>query len=91
MSNKNYIDDLMRNYPLDTESPDENMIQVGGKSEEDRPTGGFPPIYFCIKIEPTGNLETKEETKPKREFGPPSSTVSIKSIMEKRRKVTSLS
>ncbi len=83
----NYLDYLMANYPLESEySESDNLILSGGaniNTETDFPTGGFPPIYFC----------TKEEEKPiitdtkKRELSTPKSTVSIRDILAKRKKV----
>jgi hypothetical protein len=84
--NSNYINALMRNHSLSTDSADDAEFQSGGTMVEDMPTGGFPPIYLCDKIEGVNNIGEKEAEKIKREFTAPIKTISIKSIMEKRRK-----
>lgn len=84
----NYIDFLMKNYPLESDSigtiySSENKVHKGGNNPN-RPTGGFPPIYLCEK---KGRFEY-EEKKKKREFSTHKTAVSIKEIMEKRRMVS---
>ncbi len=48
---------------------------------ENKPNGGFPPIYECSKNE----MELIEQSK-KREFSKVTSAISIKDIMMKRGK-----
>lgn len=48
------------------------------------PNGGMPPIYICHSKQ--GNDDEKKDTS-KREYTTHKSTVSIKSILEKRRVV----
>jgi len=55
-----------------------------------RPTGGFPPIYECVR-EGKEVLFKGEEDKPVRGFAKHPATVNIKSIMEKRRIAPSVS
>lgn len=79
-----YINDLMRNYPLDSDSiemyPD--FFDMDGGAEyppetvKSRPTGGFPPIYPCDKEKP-------KEIKAKGANY--KSTVNIKEIMKQRK------
>jgi hypothetical protein len=95
----NYVDDLMMNYPLETEqsytptsptnSTNPDDIIQGGKFDEQKGFGGFPPIYVCTKGETKDETPfEEEETKPKREYSKPNTAVSIVNIMEERRKVT---
>lgn len=91
------LDDIMMNYPLyyedelsPTDSPKYRSL-VGGKisiSTENIPNGGFPPIYVCDKKKPLSTNIIEDEEKKKREYTTHKASVSIKSIMEKRRKIT---
>ena len=92
MSNT-YLDNLMQNNFLNKYSSDEIMTEsserkkhVGGFSEDKLkkfPTGGFPPIYKCIREE-----IIKEEEKKDREFATKITAVSIKEIMQQLRDET---
>ena len=80
---------IFKNYPLITDSYDKDDIikQIGGADEQakpinDEPNGGFPPIYICDQESQT---EESKETE-KREFKTHKQTISIKTIMENRRK-----
>jgi hypothetical protein len=112
MNNMNYVDDLMKNYPLNynneisayspNESPSQNMPLVGGADlNTHRPTGGFPPIYLCDlkKDTDTDNTSTDNTNSDNtnntsssrlkiREYVPSKMSISIKDIMEQRRKKT---
>ena len=83
------VDDIMTNcqYNDNTESEsDDNIaydVQYGGTTNNNMPTGGFPPIYLCEKDEV---VEDKDITK--REFKTHKTTISIKDIMKKRRDTT---
>jgi len=87
MANKNYeryLDMLMKNYPLESDSDDE-MIQSGGGPKQDGsvPYGGFPPILLCNRT------NTSQESSDKnREYSTHKTAVSIKDIMQKRRNTT---
>lgn len=86
----NYVDNLMQNHPLEdtitvSENSSENFYLSGGDTKY-TPTGGFPPIYVCEK-KVDAKLET-DEGKPKREYESHQTSVSIKNIMETRRKAT---
>src|SRR6056297_3662211 len=88
---KNYVNYLMKNYPSNSDSISTidsiNFNQSGGKIDTiNHPNGGFPPIHLCNQGE-SEELFT-EEDKPKREFSTHQTSVSIKDIMEKRRKTT---
>ena len=90
----NYIDYLIKNYPLQSESSDtESNILIGGKNDNiknknnDYPSGGFPPIILCDTKQMKEDI-IEEEEKTKRGYTTHKSTVSIKDIMEKRRTVT---
>lgn len=87
---RKYLDMLMCNYPLQSDSDDESQIQRGGKSsnsktgrlvvtEDDKPFGGFPPIFLCANKKDL-TKETKE-----REYEKQATSISIKDIMKKRR------
>lgn len=83
----------MKNYPLESDSPDlesdSSIGKRGGASSnanDDIPNGGFPPIYTCDKQ--SKNTNVGEPDKIKREYKTVKSTVSIKDILEKRRKST---
>jgi hypothetical protein len=85
MSNVNYdkyLDMLMRNYPLQSDS--EDPIQSGGLAKNDGtvPFGGFPPIFMCSKISKVDEVENKN-----REYSTHKTAVSIKDIMQRRRNV----
>lgn len=85
----NYVDYLMANYPLETDSEystrSESYIQTGG-ADENKPTGGFPSIYLCTKEELDENKTEITDTK-KREISAPKSAISIRDILSKRKKV----
>ena len=83
------MNDITLNHPLeDNYSPvaPYDFRQQEGGNNNDIPTGGFPPIYIC-KRKPQ-EVVLSEDEKIKREFKTHKTTVSIKSIMEKRRKTT---
>lgn len=90
----NYINALMENHSLTTESEGVAKDMVGGQSkdvpkgsaEPQGPNGGFPPITLCEKGESKKALS--EDEKQKREYSSHKTAVSIKDIMEKRRDVT---
>ncbi len=90
----NYINALMENHSLTTESEGLAEDMVGGQSknvpkgstEPQGPTGGFPPITLCEKGESKKALS--EDEKQKRGYSSHKTAVSIKDIMEKRRDVT---
>lgn len=76
---KKYLDGLMKNNWLNSESESEyNINQKGGNRDE--PYGGFPPIYICDKA------EIKEEKENiNREYSKHNNALSIKQIMESRK------
>jgi len=93
------IDDIMKNYPLESDSAElssdsfENHKHIGGndndnnsENENDVPNGGFPPIYSCKKQKPSGVIDQDQPIK--REYKTEKSMVSIKDILDKRRKAT---
>jgi len=49
-----------------------------------KPNGGFPPIYICKKQKDDMKL-SKTDEKTKREYETHKTTISIKSILDKRR------
>ena len=85
---ENYLDMLMRNYPLDSDS--DGYISGGelsrdsktGKIDGSRPFGGFPPIYLCPK-----DKNFLPDTAKTREYSTHKTAVSIKDIMKKKRNV----
>lgn len=54
---------------------------------DDKPNGGFPPIYFCSDKKKDA-IFNEDEDKKRREYSSHKTAVSIKNILEKRRKVT---
>lgn len=78
---------LFQNNDLVTESSErpktyKNVKMIGGSSI---PNGGFPPIYLCVdKVK-----DKKEEQISKERKYEATKSVSIKSIMENRRKTES--
>ncbi len=88
----NYINALMENHSLTTESEGidkDTMIKLSGgqsKNEAQGPTGGFPPITLCEKD--ISKEVLSDDEKQKREYSSHKTAVSIKDIMEKRRDVT---
>lgn len=87
MSNVNYdkyLDMLMRNHPLQSESEDSpcGTLYGGIKKGVTVPFGGFPPIYLCSK-----GTEVNTEERKSREYSTHKTAVSIKDIMQKRRDI----
>ena len=78
-----YINDLMKNHKLQNDSITIVNMQDGGGDDNNKPYGGFPPIYICDKDEQRGNTQKKEYAKSKQ-------TVSIGDIIKKRKKVEPL-
>lgn len=103
MDRTDYLNHVMQNYQDLTETVDmddntENIqystqysvysAQHGG-GENDKPTGGFPPIY--IHDEATKNQDETlfvNNDKKKREYEKNKNAVSIKDIINKRRNLT---
>ncbi len=77
---KKYINELMKNHYLESESDSDNIQNGGTISNE--PYGGFPPIYLCE------SKQIKEENNKNREYDKHKNAISIKQIMEKRKSVT---
>ena len=50
----------------------------------DKPNGGFPPIFICKKQKDDIQIN-KNDQKTKREYETHKTTISIKSILDKRR------
>lgn len=69
----------------ETDSYEYDLKQTGGGFDyKNTPHGGFLPIKVCEKI--IEKAET-EKSEPKREYEADNKTISIKSILERRRKV----
>ena len=78
---------IFKNYPLVTDSydKDDTLNQMGGDEPqkiENEPNGGFPPIYVCDQKSETEESNGSE----KREFKTHNQAISIKTLMENRRK-----
>jgi len=69
-----------------TESSQSGGYEEIGLNNTQRPTGGFPPIFKCIREE-----ITKQEEKKDRGFATKETAVSIKEIMQHRRDETPFS
>jgi hypothetical protein len=85
-----YLDSLIQNNYLRDESTNldtetENM-KGGGNIVVKQPTGGFPPIFKCIREQ-----IIKEEEQKNRLFATKKTAVSIKEIMQQRRDETPFS
>ena len=79
---RKYINELMKNHYLESESDSINIKQKGGKINNE-PYGGFPPIFLCE------TKEIKEEDENKnREYNKHKNAISIKQIMEQRKNIT---
>lgn len=50
-----------------------------------QPNGGFLPIYICDKESDTTSQTPSSDNKSKREYEAPTHSISIKTLMEKRR------
>lgn len=78
-----YINDLIKNHSLDTESDDAIDFAQKGGSGNQNPDGGFPPIFICEQSSGQDIEENKN-----REYSKHKNAISIKQIMEKRRNTT---
>lgn len=82
-----YVDDLMRNYPIDTDSVNtpesDHSLQNGGQT--DAPHGGFPPIYVCNERKELISDTEKDTTRGKTVSV--TKGVNIADIMAQRRKM----
>lgn len=78
-----YINDLIKNHSLDTNSDETIDFAQRGGSGNQNPDGGFPPIYICEQSNEQGLEENKN-----REYSKHKNAISIKQIMEKRRNTT---
>lgn len=85
-----YVDDLMRNHELESELSEftdsfnfSNFNLIGGSTDKDVPTGGFPHIFLCKEEDE----EDKKQDKKKQEYKSQINSVSIKDIMQKRRNI----
>jgi hypothetical protein len=89
--NNNYLDNLLMNYPLDSElSSDsihntQNIKQKAGDKPNlrNRPHGGFLPIYICTRED----IKEEKEDNKLREYTTVKTAVSIQDIMQKRRNI----
>ena len=80
----NHINYIFNNFSIDSDKLSNNInlnYQYGGQNKENinEPNGGFPPIYKCETFDTRKN-------NIKREYVTHKNTVSIKNIMEERRK-----
>jgi hypothetical protein len=80
---KKYINELMKNHYLESESETSTNKQKGGTINDNEPYGGFPPIYICK----TKEKENEEENKL-RQYNKHKNALSIKDIMNKRKNIT---
>ena len=76
---RKYVNELMKNNYLESEREDPKIIQKGGSHNE--PYGGFPPIYLCNN----SNIISENDNK-NREYNKHKNALSIKQIMENRKK-----
>lgn len=93
------VHDLFKNYPLNTDSNSlsdysdysdksnhKKQIQKGGTSSTE-PNGGFLPIYVCKVVDDAEKVEQiNREEKAKREYDTHKTSISIKALLEARRK-----
>ena len=76
---RKYINELMKNHYLESESESINIKQKGGSNNE--PYGGFPPIYVCE------TKEIRDDENKNREYNKHKNAISIKQIMEQRKNI----
>lgn len=79
------VTNIFKNYSLSTESyeyPHDDKLSIGG-AKLNEPNGGFLPIYIC---ENESVSETTDDNDGKREYKTHKQSVSIKTLMEMRRK-----
>ena len=89
------IDNIFRNYSLSTDSydmPETSYNLIGGKvdSVDDFPSGGFPPIFICQKGKNDSDkqVDVKDDEQIKREYKTHKTSLSIRDLLERRRKTT---
>ena len=88
-----YLKNFIKNYSIDdVESSTAEIAinikkQVGGTNDINRPTGGFPPIYECSNCINQEEDITNKTDKKAREYDSHKSSVSIKTIMNKRKEI----
>jgi len=100
MSYQNYIDDMMQNHELNSESTNDthseysayksvHYVSRGGNSNEIHTTGGFPPIFLCSDSQQNPDYNDDENSdKKQRQYTTHKNSVSIKQIIDKRKEVT---
>jgi hypothetical protein len=87
------MENFTLNHSLSTDSfeyspTQASMSKIGGSSQNKNvPNGGFPPIYLCDELIEDSKINKDDENK-KREYETHKTSVSIKSILEKRRDIT---
>jgi hypothetical protein len=79
---RKYINALMKNHYLESESDTKINIKQKGGVLQNEPYGGFPPIYLCD----TKEIKEEENTK-NREYNKHKNAISIKQIMEQRKNI----
>ena len=84
MNNINsYLDDMLKNKINYNNNYSENteIIISGGGNDENKPNGGFPPIYQCDNLKSDEELDMYINTKNKREYQSHKNTVTFTDIM----------
>lgn len=89
MNFQNYIDDMMQNHELNSESSldinNTKSLMHGGNSMH--VTGGFPPIFLCNDSQTNYDYEDDTDKKT-RQYTTHKNAVSIKQIIDKRKEIT---
>ena len=87
------LTNIFKNYSLEEDSysysSSEYFTHIGGAESIDIPTGGFPPIYICIKKDKYKEktvVKESDELGKKREYKTHKTALSIAEILEKRKK-----
>ena len=92
MSFQNYIDNMMQNQELNSESANDTYNQknmTGGNNlQNTHATGGFPPIFLCSDSQTNYDYEDDDSEKKKRQYTTHKNSVSIKQIIDKRKEIT---
>ena len=93
MSYQNYIDDMMQNHELNSESANDTHDQIhyiskGGNLDKVHTTGGFPPIFLCSDSQTNYDYEDDNDDKKQRQYTSHKNSVSIKQIIDKRKEIT---
>lgn len=72
----NLLDNLMTNHEIDS---DDNIYYELHGGSENKPNGGFPPIFICDK-----NIKNITAEPKSRSLNPQKNVINIKNILDRR-------